>query len=168
MLHYKLHLFSRNATLRQNIMLIKNKISFITNIICGRTSSPKFEMAPTFWVFTESPERILEMIFWILDTYLCQVPTRCIVRHGHLIARFFLHKVVKGREVKDSSVVLVNVVDHILGKFQCISWILDASWFAVLCHCHGSWLTLWDSILSYFQQNQGDRTYIERLTLLKS
>ena len=38
--------------------------------------------------------------------------------HGHLIARFFLHKVVKGREVKDSSVVLVNVVDHILGNFS--------------------------------------------------
>ena len=46
---------------------------------------------------------------------------------GHLIARFFLHKVVKGREVKDSSVVLVNVVDHILGKFQRTSRILDAS-----------------------------------------
>ena len=30
----------------------------------------QFEMAPTFWVFAESPERILEMIFWILDTYI--------------------------------------------------------------------------------------------------
>ena len=46
---------------------------------------------------------------------------------GHLIARFFLHKVVKGREVQDSSVVLVNVVDHILQKFQRNSLILDAS-----------------------------------------
>ena len=46
---------------------------------------------------------------------------------GHLIARFFLHKVIKGREVENSSVVLVNVVDHILGKFQHISRILDAS-----------------------------------------
>ena len=46
---------------------------------------------------------------------------------GHLIARFFLHKVVKSRKIEDSSVVLVNVVDHILGKFQRTSKILDAS-----------------------------------------
>ena len=100
-------------------------------------------------------------------TNLCQVSTRCVVIDGHLIARFFLHKVVKGREVKDSSVVLVNVVDHILRKFQRTSWILDASWFAVLCQSHGPWLTLWDRILSYCQQNQDDRTYIERLTSWK-
>ena len=169
-LHYKLHLFSRNATLRQNIMLNK-EIRFLVLQLLFVVKCPHQSLK--WHPPSESLLKALNAsLKWFsgswTHTYLCQVSTRCVVIDGHLIARFFLHKVVKGREVKDSSVVLVNVVDHILGKFQHISRILDASWFSVLCHDHGLWLTLWDSILIYFQQNQDDRTYIDRLTSWKS
>ena len=170
MFHYKLHLFSRNATLRQNIML-KKEIRFLPLQILFVVKCPHQSLK--WHPPSESLLKALNAsLKWFsgswTHTYLCQVSTRCVVIDGHLIARFFLHKVVKGREVEDSSVVLVNMVDHILGKFQLTSRILNASWFAVLCQGHGPWLTLWNRILSYCQQNPDDRTYKERLTSCKS
>ena len=68
----------------------------------------------TSWVLAESPECILEVIFWVLETVDFKV-----LQHFpcHLVTWLFLHKVVKSWEVKNPSVVLVNVVDHVL---QCL------------------------------------------------